>query len=353
LQIESLFCNKIIKTMADNGTINITADTMKAVFNAILLKQRFKKEKADTLAQIFTANSLDGIYTHGVNRFPRFIEYVQKGYVAIDAAPTLQNKCAGIQQWNGNLGPGILNAIHATGAATNLAQQYGIGCVALSNTNHWMRGGTYGWQAAKAGYIFIGWTNTTALMPAWGAMDARLGNNPLVIALPYKDEAIVLDMAMSQYSFGAMEQAVIRQEPLSVLGGFDETGTLTSNPSAIIQSKRPLPIGYWKGAGLSLLLDLLAAILSGGLATSQIKNKQAESGLSQVFIAIDILKLGNAHAIAQIVENIIIDYKQSIPVSEKEKITWPGERVLSARKKNTTYGIPVANTIWEQILQLQ
>jgi 3-dehydro-L-gulonate 2-dehydrogenase len=339
--------------MQDNGTINIAADTMHTIFKSILLKQGFKKEKADTLAQIFTANSLDGIYTHGVNRFPRFIEYVQKGYVAIDAAPTLQNKCAGIQQWNGNLGPGILNAIHATGAATNLAQQYGIGCVALSNTNHWMRGGTYGWQAAKAGYIFIGWTNTTALMPAWGATDAKLGNNPLVIALPYKNEAIVLDMAMSQYSFGAIEQYAIKQQSLPVMGGFDEAGALTNNPSAIIQSKRPLPIGYWKGAGLSLLLDLLAAILSGGLATHEIKSQQAEYGLSQVFIAIDILKLGNAHAIAQIAENIINDYKQSIPVSEKEKITWPGERVLAAREKNIAYGIPVVNAIWTQVLQLQ
>ncbi len=339
--------------MQHNSTTNIMADTMKAVFKSILLKYGFENDKAETCAAIFTANSVDGIYTHGVNRFPRFIEYIQKSYVDKDAMPSLQSKCGGIQQWNGNMGPGILNAIHATGIATVLANEFGIGCVALSNTNHWMRGGTYGWQAAKAGYVFIGWTNTTALMPAWGATDARLGNNPLVIAIPYKDEAIVLDMAMSQYSFGAMEQSVIRQEPLAVFGGFDTAGALTNDPSAIIQSQRPLPIGYWKGAGLSLLLDLLAAILSGGLATHQIKNKKAEVGLSQVFIAIDISKLGNSSAIAGIIENIINDYKQSVPAGEKDTITWPGERVLAARKKNLAHGIPVVTGIWQQILQLQ
>ena len=339
--------------MQHNSTTNIMADTMKAVFKSILLKYGFENDKAETCAAIFTANSVDGIYTHGVNRFPRFIEYIQKSYVDKDATPSLQSKCGGIQQWNGNMGPGILNAIHATGIATVLANEFGIGCVALSNTNHWMRGGTYGWQAAKAGYVFIGWTNTTALMPAWGATDARLGNNPLVIAIPYKDEAIVLDMAMSQYSFGAMEQSAIRQEPLSVFGGFDTKGALTNDPSAIIQSQRPLPIGYWKGAGLSLLLDLLAAILSGGLATHQIKNKKAEVGLSQVFIAIDISKLGNSSAIAGIIENIINDYKQSVPAGEKDTITWPGERVLAARKKNLAHGIPVVTGIWQQILQLQ
>lgn len=338
--------------MKKNSIINIQAVEMKELFTAILLKHGFEKDKATTCAAIFTANSLDGIYTHGVNRFPLFIEYVQKRYVDKDAEPTLQKSAGGMQQWNGNRGSGILNAIHATSSATKLAAENGIGCVALANTNHWMRGGTYGWQAAKAGYVFIGWTNTTALMPAWGATDAKLGNNPLVIAIPYKDEAIVLDMAMSQYSFGAMEQAAVKNEKLAVPGGFDEEGIITTNPAAIITSHRPLPIGYWKGAGLSLLLDILAAILSGGLGTHQISMQKAEYGLSQVFIAIDIKRLGNTSAISMLIENIINDYKQSVPASDNDKITWPGQRVLIAREKNTVCGIPVVNSIWQQILQL-
>jgi 3-dehydro-L-gulonate 2-dehydrogenase len=350
LQAETLFCNK--NAMAAIPVINIPSSEMNLVFQSILIKHGFEKEKAITCARIFTENSIDGIYTHGVNRFPRFIEYIQKGYVDKDAIPSLQQQFGGIQQWNGNAGPGILNAIHATNTVTELAKQYGIGCVGLANTNHWMRGGTYGWQAAKAGYVFIGWTNTTTLMPAWGATDARLGNNPLVIALPYKDEAIVLDMAMSQYSFGAMEQYAIKQERLPVDGGFDEKGMLTNDPAAILHSKRPLPIGYWKGAGLSLLLDLLAAILSGGLATYQISKQAAEQGLSQVFIALDITKLGNTPAIAQCVQHIIDDYKQSIPASEKDHISWPGERVLATRGKNLLHGIPVVNSIWQQVLAL-
>jgi len=338
--------------MAANNNIMIPADEMKHIFNSILVKYGFTNTKAGTCAQIFTENSLDGIYTHGVNRFPRFVEYVQKGYVDKDATPSLQHKFGGIEQWNGNKAPGILNAIQATSTATTLAQQFGIGCVAMANTNHWMRGGTYGWQAAKAGFVFIGWTNTTALMPAWGATDAKLGNNPLVIALPYNNEAIVLDMAMSQYSFGAMEQAVIKNQSLSVPGGYDATGAITTDPAAILQSKRPLPIGYWKGAGLALLLDILAAVLSGGLAVHQISSQQVEYGLSQVFIAIDIAKLGDASSITQIVENIIDDYKRSAPASEKDSITWPGERVLAARGKNAVYGIPVVDAVWRQILEL-
>ncbi len=338
--------------MSNKETITVPASEMEAMFNTILLKQGFNSTNARTCARVFTENSIDGIYTHGVNRFPKFIEYIKNGYVDKDAEAVLKHKFGGIEQYDGNNGPGILNALLATTTATKLANEFGIGCVTMANTNHWMRGGTYGWLAAKAGYVLIAWTNTTALMPAWGATNARLGNNPLVVGLPYQDEGIVLDMAMSQYSFGAMELAAKKEEQLQVFGGFDAAGKLTTDPTSIIQSRRPLPIGYWKGAGLSLLLDILAAVLSGGLATHQISAQQAEHRLSQVFIAIDISKLGNVSVIAQAVENIMIDYRQSLP-ENGSAISWPGERVLATRAKNLSGGIPVIESIWQEILQLQ
>ena len=178
--------------------------------------------------------------------FRSFVEYIIKAYIKPGVEPSLIKKAGNIEQWDGNLGAGILNAGIVTERAMQLAKENGMGCVALSNTNHWMRGGSYGWQAAKKGFAFIGFTNTIANMPAWGALDQKLGNNPLVIAIPYNEEAIVLDMAMSQYSFGAMEMAVIKKEPLSYQGGFDKDGNLTNDPSAILATRRPLPIGYWK-----------------------------------------------------------------------------------------------------------
>ena len=338
--------------ISENNTILIPPAEMQVTLEAILLKNGFVQEKSVKCAAIFTTNSIDGIYTHGVNRFPRFIKYLKEGFVKADEVPTLISKFGGIEQWNGNLGPGPLNAIQATETVMKLAQQHGIGCVGLSKTNHWMRGGTYGWQAAKAGFVFIGWTNTIANMPAWGATNTKLGNNPLVVAIPYKDEAIVLDMAMSQYSFGAMELAAMKNEKLSVAGGYDKDGNLTDDPNLILESWRSIPVGYWKGAGLSLLLDILAAILSGGLSTHEVTKENVEYGVSQVFIAIDIAKLGNHSSISMVLENIIMDYHQSVPIGDDAHITFPGERVLNTRQKNLIQGIPVMKTVWDEILAL-
>ena len=338
--------------MNEAAYITISSVAMQQQFADILVKHGFEEAKALQCAEIFTANSVDGVYTHGVNRFPRFIEYTQKGLVVPGAEPSLQHAFGGIEQWNGNIGPGVLNAVQATDRATQLARVNGIGCVAMANTNHWMRGGYYGWHAAKAGFVFIGWTNTIGIMPAYNATDSRLGNNPIVIALPYNDEAIVLDMAMSQFSYGAMEMAQMKGEKLPVYGGYDNEGNLTDDPSAILETRRPLSIGYWKGAGLALLLDILAAVLSGGLAVNDISRQTTEHAVSQVFVAIDISRLSNHSSIAGILHNIINDYHQSLAAPGSKPITYPGERVLATRQRNLSQGIPVLKTVWEQVVSL-
>ena len=144
----------------------------------------------------------------------------------------------------------------------------------------------------------------------------------------------------------------MNNEKLLVYGGFDKEGSLTNDPSAILESLRPLPVGYWKGAGLSLLLDLLATILSGGLATYEISKKEVEYGLSQVFIAIDISKLGNHSAITKVIEGILNDYHRSVPIDASKKIMYPGERSLQTRKNNLANGIPVLKKVWDEISRL-
>jgi 3-dehydro-L-gulonate 2-dehydrogenase len=290
------------------------------------------------------------VYTHGVNRFPVFVQMVKEGHVFPDAEPFSVHTTLALEQWDGALAPGMLNATKATGRAVQLAKKNSIGCVALANTNHWMRGGYYGWLAAKQGCVFISWSNTIANMPAYGAEDARLGNNPLVIAVPYGEEAIVLDMAMSQFSYGAMQLAAMRGESLPVYGGYDKEGQLTKDPAVVLASGRTLSVGYWKGAGLSLLLDIVSAVLSGGKAVHQISQQKTEKGLSQVFIAIDLKQLRNYGGIQSCLEGIIHDYKQSVA---EEEVLYPGERALRSRDKNEKNGIPVLRKVWEEILSLK
>jgi 3-dehydro-L-gulonate 2-dehydrogenase len=330
-------------------TLRIPYPELKSKFEQILLKQGLPASQARTCAEIFAINTLEGVYSHGVNRFPKFVEYLKAGYVKADSQAVCIQKARGLEQWDGQSGPGPVNAMVCVERTMELAREYGMGCVTLANTNHWLRGGTYGWKAAKAGFAYIAWSNTIANMPAWGAMDRKLGNNPIIIAVPHGEEAIVLDMALSQYSFGAMEIKKQKNEKLPLPGGYDKQGNLTTDPAAIMESWRPLPIGYWKGAGLSLLLDILATILTGGLSTTEITAQKFETRLSQVFIAVDLSKLHNYSSIAASLHTILADYAASIPEREGTRIRYPGEQVVEIRKENLEKGVPVLRSTWEKV----
>jgi len=320
--------------------------------SAVLVKLGFAHERATRAAHLFAAASRDGVYSHGVNRFPRFVRALRNGIVDPQATPELVSRFGALERWDGRLGPGMLNAQHCMERAIALCRQHGMGGVALANTNHWMRGGNYGWQAADAGVIGICWTNTMPNLPPWGATDPRLGNNPLIIAIPRVEGHLVLDMAMSQFSYGIIESYRLKGQMLPVPGGFTRTGELTSDPAAIEESYRPLPIGYWKGSGLALMLDLLASILSGGWATHEIApDPEQETRLSQVFIAIDPYSLGPPEKLGEIT-NAAINHLHAAHTLPGECVRYPGEQVLKTRGENLQRGIPLNLPIWKQIQEL-
>src|ERR1700722_973940 len=320
---------------------------LQSEFKRILLSLGFTAEKAEAIATAFAENSRDGVYTHGLNRFPTFVEFVKDGLVKKDAEPSKENAFGALEQWNGNLGPGILNAQICMDRAITLAAENGIGCVAIRNTNHWMRAGAYGWQAADAGMIGICFTNTIANLPPWGGLDPRLGNNPLVIAVPRKEGHVVLDMAVSQYSVGKLNLYKSNKQPLPLPGGYDKEGNLSYDAAEILKSQRLLPVGFWKGSGLSLVLDLLATVLSQGNSTVKITESEKESSVSQVFIC---LKADHNEHTAKLIEEIVSYAKSSRPVKEGQPIFYPGENTLMTRKKSMEEGVWVDEKIWERVL---
>jgi 3-dehydro-L-gulonate 2-dehydrogenase len=326
--------------------MRIPYEQLKAEFKRALISLNFTETNASDCATIFADNSRDGVYSHGLNRFPVFVQYVKEGLINPNAKPTQVSSFGAIEQWDGNLGPGMLNAGLCMHRAIALAKDNGIGCIAIKNTNHWMRGGTYGWQAAEAGCIGICFTNTIANLPPWGGTEPRLGNNPLIFAIPKTSGHIVLDMAITQYSFGKLWQYNNENKPLPVPGGYDSEGHLTTDAAAIMATKRALPIGFWKGSGLSLVLDLLATLLSGGNSTATItQSGKKESGVSQVFIAIKTDTEQNARLIDE-----IINYTKTSATENGNEILYPGENMLRTRKRNMKDGVLVNEKIWDEVL---
>ena len=325
---------------------------MKQVLHQLFVNYSFSDKKAAFLARIYSESTLDGISSHGINRVPLFIEYVENGSVKIDEEAERVASFGSIERWDGKLGPGIINASKCTARAINLAKTHGMGMVALRNTNHWMRGGTYGWQAADADCISILFTNTQPNMPAWGGKDSRIGNNPFIVSIPRSEGHVVLDMAISQFAFGKINDYKLRGKKLPYPGGWDEENKLSNDPKKILTRQRGLPIGYWKGSALSMILDMLATILSAGDSTEKIGKKDFETGISQVYICIDPETFGDSE-LQQKLLNEIIDYTHDVaPMNPGDRTYYPGERTVATRAKNLKDGIPVSEEVWKNVLAL-
>ncbi|HEU4554755.1 MAG TPA: 3-dehydro-L-gulonate 2-dehydrogenase [Chitinophaga sp.] len=324
--------------------IRIPFAQLEQTFTKVLLQLNFPEKRAALCAHIFAANSRDGVHSHGLNRFPVFVQYVKDGLVRPDAEPALLEKNGCLETWTGNLGPGMYNATVCMQRAIELAKENGIGCVTIQNTNHWMRGGTYGWQAANAGCIGICFTNAIAGMPAWGGITPALGNNPLVIAVPRPQGHVVLDMAMSQFSYGKMQEHELKKEVLPVVGGYDDNGRLTTDPAVIRHNKRALPIGFWKGSGLAMVLDVLLVALSGGRSTAQITADKKEFGVSQCFIS---LYKPDLHA--ALIEAILQYTRNGASAVAGGRISYPGENTLRNRLQSEQEGVAVNEEMWAQV----
>ena len=327
----------------------IPYDTMRAEFKRVLDALGFAEPDAATLAQVFADNSCDGVPSHGLNRFPGFVRAVQAGRVDRDARAHCVASLGAMEQWDGRRGPGVLNALASMGRAIELARTHGLGAVALRNTSHWMRAGTYGLQAADAGCIGLCWTNTTPLMPPHGGTQNRLGNNPLVIGVPAASgEHLLLDMAISQFSGGRTAIHKRTGEPFPVPGGYNADGQLTTDAAAI---ERVLPVGYWKGSGLALGLDLVAALASGGQTTAELAQHQHEAGVSQLFLAFNLDRLGSREAALAKVDAALADLtsSQSLP---GQRVTYPGQAAAERRRTNRRDGVPVDEHYWQQVIEM-
>lgn len=327
---------------------------LKETIKKAFLKAGMPQDRAETCAQIHTESTCDGVNSHGINRVERFIEYIHEGLVDVHASPTRETSLGAIEIYNGQMGPGVLNAIFAMDRATEIAGQHGIGLVSLKNTTHWMRGGAYGWQAADKGFMAICWTNTESCMPPWGATSEAVGNNPFVMAVPRAEGHIVLDMAMSQFSWGRIWGMRDKQQPLPFAGGFDHEGNISTDAAAISETRRILPMGMWKGSGFAIMLDLFAALLANGLATDGVDklNRGSAGGSSQVFIAIDPLKMNSQAFIDATLQDTIAHLKAAHRADEQGEIFYPGEQSLRTRKKNLEHGIPVDDNVWKKVQEL-
>ncbi|SET02489.1 3-dehydro-L-gulonate 2-dehydrogenase [Thorsellia anophelis] len=326
-------------------------DLKQAYLNA-LLKRNMEESAANRLADAFVEMANEGIYSHGINRFPVFISQVDKGDIQLNAKPECVNSFGALEQWDCHFGPGVLNGLLCAQRAMDIAKQFGIGMVGMKNSNHWMRGGTYVLKMARQGFAGIASTNSMAVMPAWGGKDHRIGSNPLVMAIA-GDPPVLVDCSMSQFSYGQLQNHVLNNKTLPVVGGYDSEGNLTQDPHELWKTKRLLPMGFWKGSSMSIVLDMMLTAISGGNSVPALtEDRKGEFGVSQFLIAIDLSKTMEATQFSSEMARIR-EYVLASELAETGQLSIAGSNIDNYIKLHQEQGgIHIHDEIWQQIISL-
>ena len=330
--------------------LHVTYDEAVAAMTAGLLRY-LPEDKARRFAEIFAGNSLDGVYSHGMNRYPRYLSDMDKGLC--DRTVTQAERVSGfgaLEVWDAHFGVGPLIAEQVTCRAIDLAREHGIACVALRNNSHWLRAGRYGLMMADAGMMGICFTNTCMNLVAYGTTEPSTGNNPITLAVPRRAGSLVMDMAVSQYAFGKLEIMAQEGKMLDTPCGFDTEGNLTCDPRKINESKLMVPMALWKGSALSIMLDLMAASLSLGRTSLDIgRPGDGEKGMSQVFICLNPAAVVDAGEMDAQIERTVA-FLSALPSKDGvHGVHAPGENLAATRQRNLREGIPVTEETWQKI----
>jgi LDH2 family malate/lactate/ureidoglycolate dehydrogenase len=335
-----------------SGETRIKHQDLVAAIRGALEEEGVPPHVREVEAEVMAEADLMGVPSHGVRWLPGLIKAIREKRVNADPRLGVLRERAAVCVVDGDNGPGRYVAARAMQHAVERAGRFGAGVCLASRTTHWGRAHAYACRAAAAGMIGFCTTNAIPNMLAWGSSRPLLGNNPLAIAVPRGpgQDPIVLDIAMSQAAVGKVGTFLREGRAVPTNWGLDSEGRPTSDPAAIMASRKFLPMGDHKGAGLALMMELLTGALAGGLFSHEIvrlDDSALDPNSSKLFLALDVEAFVERERLAARVEDFL-----SYLRAEREpgvEVLFPGERGWQTRARNLAEGIPVHPEIVAQL----
>jgi len=248
---------------------------------------------AAKVAELMLEADLVGADAHGVFRLPQYVMRLKIG--GLNPKPTIkvERTAPATALVDGDNGMGHLVVSRAMETAIDIAKESGIGWVGMRMSNHAGAAGVYAALSLKADMIGLYAAVANANhMPLAGGAEPLLGTNPLAIAVPAgKEPPLVLDIATSIVSYGTIKNHRLQGKPLPPDWMVDpKTGEAVTDPKKTMDALL-LPMAGYKGAGLALMIGMLAGVLNGALFGRDCVDFNAEPGkinnTGQFVVALD------------------------------------------------------------------
>ena len=320
-----------------------------------LIARRMGSDEAEAseVADHLVRANLAGHDSHGVGMLPTYVRLLGDGLLVPNQTPRTVLDAGALLVIDARRGYGQRMTADAVRRAIGRAKELGACVLALRNSAHVGRIGTYAELATSHGCAFTAFVNVADhrdVAATFGAAEPRLGTNPFCTAVPGPDgQPMLLDMATTAIAAG--KARVAYNKGISVPDDclVDETGAPTNDPSGFIRDHTGAlrTFGLHKGSGLAVMCEIMATAVAGG----QGAHDPAQGGVlnSMLAIVIDLAKIGDPAAVIASVGATRAHVKSARPVPGVPEVLTPGEpERLSAARRNAA-GIEVDETSWADI----
>lgn len=310
-----------------------------------LMRSRTSEPNARVVARALVAAEADGLKGHGLSRVPSYAAQAKVGKVDGFATPTLQQPRPAVVVIDARSGfayPALDLAVAALPEATRLN---GIAAAGIHRSHHCGAAGHPVERLAQQGLMAMLFANTPAAIAPWGGSRAVFGTNPVAFACPLPNEGpIVVDLSLSKVARGNILAARQRGERIPEGWALDADGNSTTDPEAALKGTM-LPLGDAKGTALALMVELLAAGLTGANfaaeASSFLDAEGPAPGTGQLLLAFDPAAFGpgGADRFAALAKAI-----ESQPGART-----PGHRRAALRRQATQDGLALSDALIAEI----
>ncbi|QLG93024.1 Ldh family oxidoreductase [Pseudomonas yamanorum] len=250
---------------AVNASQTIAFTELVALLKHIFIRHGTSAEVAGVLADNCARAERDGAHSHGVFRIPGYVSTLNSGWVNGTAVPVVEDVAAGfvrVDAGNGFAQPALAAA---RPLLVEKARSAGIAVLAIRNSHHFAALWPDVEPFAEEGLVALSVVNSMTCVVPHGADRPLFGTNPIAFAAPRADgPPIVFDLATSAIAHGDVQIAARKGERVPPGTGVDSLGQPTQDPKAILEGGSLLPFGGHKGSALSMMVELLAAALTGG-----------------------------------------------------------------------------------------
>ena len=324
--------------------------------------------EAKTIAERLCGSNLKGHDSHGIVRVPRYVLWMEWGWVFPNIKPELIVDSGALALIDAKQGFGQVAGEFAVDEGINRAKLHGVSVVGLKNSGHLGRIGDWSERAADAGLVSLHFVNVrgSLLVAPFGGSDRRGSTSPLSIGVPSKDtDHIILDMATSTVAEGKVMVAQKGGKPLPAGALIDSNGNLTINPEVMYGkiNENEVPnsengtgaitaFGLHKGSGINFMMEILGGALTGSGVSAGIDDKEKRkfaNGMLSLYVKVD--NMVNFEYFLNEVRSYADFVRSSPPANKNERVLIPGDKEISTYKDRLANGLPVAPIVWQNIKQ--